>query len=285
MKAFAYWFIYGNLWVSICASALTFLTYFENDLMLEPTVLWFVFFSTLIIYNVNMISGLKSLRELGTRSLRHHWCMTNEKMLKGLTLTGIIGAGICFSYLRPDSWITLVPFVLAAVLYVVPLIGKRGSATRLREYGLNKIFTIAIVWAAVTVMLPLVNAHGLSAIHDTGLWWRFAIRLVFIFAITLPFDIRDLENDEKISVRTIPMVFGISRTLRFSLVLLAIYGSVSLYFSPDIMLGSGHMVGGLFTAGLVMLTHPKRSDMFYSFTLESTMVLLPISVYLFSLLR
>ena len=285
MKAFAQWFVYGNLWVSVCAAALTWLTYFEQALPVQFTVVCFVFFSTLIIYNMNMISGLKALRVKGTDSHRHHWCINNEKTLKAFTVIGIIGASICFVNLNVDSWVALIPFVLAAVLYVVPLIGKRGSGTRLREFGLNKIFTIAIVWAAVTVVLPLVNAQGVSMLYDLSFWLNFFARAIFIFAITLPFDIRDLKNDKKINVQTIPMVFGIGTTIRMSMVLLALYGSVSLYAAESIYLGIGHLTAALITAGLVMLTNPKRSDMFYSFTLEGTMVMLPLSVYLFSLLR
>ena len=232
-----------------------------------------------------MLNGLTVLREKGTESHRHHWCIDNEKTLKFFTVIGIVGASIFFVNLSVESWMALVPFVLAAVLYVVPLIGKRGSGTRLREFGLNKIFTIAIVWAAVTVVLPMVNAMGVSVLKDQTFWLNFLARAIFIFAITLPFDIRDLTNDKKINVRTIPMVFGVGKTIRMSMVLLAVYGSVSLYAADSIYLGMGHLTAALITAGLVMLTNPNRSDMFYSFTLEGTMVMLPLSVYLFSLLR
>lgn len=285
MRAFAQWFVYGNLWVSVCAAVLTGLTYFEQSISIQFIVIGFVFFSTLIIYNMNMISGLKALCEKGTESDRHHWCINNETTLKAFTVIGIVGASICFVNLSVDSWLVLVPFVLAAVLYVVPLIGKRGSGTRLREFGLNKIFTIAIVWAAVTVVLPMVNAQGVSVLSSQSFWLNFLARAIFIFAITLPFDIRDITNDKKINVRTIPMVFGIGKTIRMSMVLLAIYGSVSLYAADSIFLGMGHLMAALITAGLVMLTNPTRSDMFFSFTLEGAMVMLPLSVYLFSLLR
>tara|TARA_B110000196_G_scaffold301265_1_gene295269 strand:+ start:40 stop:897 length:858 start_codon:yes stop_codon:yes gene_type:complete len=285
MKALAQWFVFGNLWVSICASSLTWLTYFGRSIPIQLTVVAFVFFSTLIIYNMNIISGLNAIREKGTNSIRHHWCIANENLLKAFTVIGIIGASICFVNLSIHSWIALVPLVLAAIIYVVPLIGKRGDGTRLREFGLNKIFTISIVWAAVTVVLPLINSVGVSVLIEPTFWLDFLARAVFIFAITLPFDIRDLENDKMINVRTIPMVFGVEKTLRMSIVLLAVYGSASLFLSNEILLGLGHLVGGLITAGLVMLTNTNRIDMFYSFILEGTMVILSVSVYLFSLLR
>lgn len=221
---------------------------------------------------------------MGTESLRHHWCLGHENTLKVFTVIGIIGASTCFVNLSVHSWLALIPFVLAAVLYVVPLIGKRGDGTRLREFGLNKIFTIAIVWAAVTVVLPMVNGRGPDSLADPSFWFTFLSRAIFIFAITLPFDIRDLKNDEKINVRTIPMIYGVSKTIRMSIALLAVYGSASLYLSHDIYLGIGHLVAALVTSGLIMLTNKNRTDMFYSFTLEGTMVMLPLSVYLFSLL-
>jgi 4-hydroxybenzoate polyprenyltransferase len=285
MKGLAQWFVFGNLWVSICASSLTWLSYFGRSIPIQLTVVAFVFFSTLIIYNMNIISGLNAIREKGTNSIRHYWCIANENLLKAFTVIGIIGASICFVNLSIHSWIALVPLVLAAILYVVPLIGKRGDGTRLREFGLSKIFTISIVWAAVTVLLPLINSIGVSVLIEPTFWLDILARAVFILAITLPFDIRDLENDKMINVRTIPMVFGVAKTLRMSIVLLAVYGFSSLFLSHEILLGLGHLVGGLIAAGLVMLTNTNRIDMFYSFILEGTMAILSVSVYLFSLLR
>ena len=75
-------FVYGSIWVALCATALAWLTLFEDGIVvgiedalwIEWKVLVFVFSSTLIIYNLNMASGLAALRKQGTESERHHWC-------------------------------------------------------------------------------------------------------------------------------------------------------------------------------------------------------------------
>ena len=278
-------FVYGNIWVSLCASALTWLTYLEFGIAPSIEVLLFVFFSTLVIYCMNMISGLKSLEEKGTSSERHHWCLANSVALKVLAVIGIFGAVWCSLLLGFESWMVLAPFALAAVMYVIPLIGKRGSGVRLREFGLNKIFTIAIVWAVVTFVLPLVNINGFAVLSDTHVLLKGVARATFIFAITLPFDIRDLQNDMKIDVKTIPMILGVRKTVILSVSILALYGLIYVFFSEVTLIGAGHLVGALLTMGLVMLTNLKRGDMFYSFVLEGTMIILALSVYGVLLLR
>lgn len=285
MSSLGRFLVYGNFWVSLCASALTWLTCVELDLEIDFVLILFVFFSTLVIYNMNMISGLVSLSQKGTESERHLWCLANAKVMKLTALLGILGSSYCFAFLNIETWLVLAPFALAAVMYVVPLIGKRGNGVRLREFGLNKIFTIAIVWAVVTVVLPVVNTGNMSSFTDPKVIMVAVARAVFIFAITLPFDIRDITNDRKIDVKTIPMLLGVKRTIGLSVFVLLLYGLNYLFFSTDPMIGAGHLLGALITMVLVLLTNARRGDMFYSFTLEGTMILLVISVYGLSLIH
>ena len=285
MSGVGRFFVYGNIWVSLCAAALTGLSYLEFELALQPLVILFVFFSTLVVYSMNMLSGLNSLREKGTDSERHHWCLANATILKVTVLVGVLGSASTFVFLEFESWVVLSPFAVAAIMYVVPLIGKRGSGVRLREFGLNKIFTIAIVWAFVTLVLPLVNKQGIEILSETEVLIKTVARAIFIFAITLPFDIRDLTNDRKIDVRTIPMILGVPKTIGLSVTVLVIYGVGYFLLGETCWVRAGHLLGAVLTLGLILLTNERRGDMFYSFTLEGTMIILALSVYGFSLLR
>ena len=83
MKAIFNYFVFGSWWVSLCASALGLLTWLElTGNWWHASLFMFIFGSTLVVYNLNMISGLSDLRESGTDSERHHWCMNNEVLMK-----------------------------------------------------------------------------------------------------------------------------------------------------------------------------------------------------------
>ena len=214
-------FVYGSIWVALCATALAWLTLFEDGIVIgvedalieEWKVLLFVFSSTLIIYNLNMASGLAALRKLGTESERHHWCLDNERVLQGFVIIGVIGAGVSFLLMSKEVWMLLAPFAFLSLAYVLPIIGRKGTKTKLREFGLNKIFSIAVVWAVVTVFIPLVNTNGLLVLYYGDYWLMSLERAIFIFAITLPFDVRDIRNDRKINVKTIPILIGVKKTV------------------------------------------------------------------------
>jgi 4-hydroxybenzoate polyprenyltransferase len=76
-----------------------------------------------------------------------------------------------------------------------------------------------------TVLLPVLEAQHL---HLTSLSMRdttilIAKRFLFIAALTVPFDIRDLFEDRQSGLKTVPVVWGEKRAYLFCQVLLAGY--------------------------------------------------------------
>ena len=63
---------------------------------------------------------------------------------------GVIGSAVSFLMMSREVWLLLAPFAFLSLAYVLPIIGRKGTKTKLREFGLNKIFSIAAVWAVVT---------------------------------------------------------------------------------------------------------------------------------------
>jgi len=91
--------VYGSWWVALCAASLGMLTWFELTGMWWNAALFvFILGSTLVVYNLNMLSGLAELRRIGTHSERHHWCMNNELMMKATLAVGLIlsAVSVCF---------------------------------------------------------------------------------------------------------------------------------------------------------------------------------------------
>jgi 4-hydroxybenzoate polyprenyltransferase len=270
--------VYGNWWIAVCAAALTQLAYHVlGGAGVSIPLLVFVFGATLVVYNLNMLSGLEALRASGTTSVRHRWCMAHERAMQVYMGLGAAMAMGSFFMLSMRTWWLLAPAAVVAVLYVLPVVG----GAKLREVGLWKIFLIATVWSIVTVGLPAAQMeHWPSTLPLVSLCVE---RALFVFAITIPFDIRDLRTDAQKGVRTLPSVLGQGRAKAIAVLALAVFvGMAALRVSTT---GQWPMlVAYAFTAAvsgvLVCYANEQRSDMYCSFWLDGMMVLLAASVWL-----
>jgi 4-hydroxybenzoate polyprenyltransferase len=233
--------------------------------------------ATVVIYNMNMLSGLEDLRTSGTGSVRHRWVMANEDALMVYLGVGSL-LSLAFFLLHVSSWWLLVPAALVALFYVLPLSGGK----RLREVGLWKIFLIGGVWGVVTVGLPAMQLKVVPSMAELLL--LLSERALFVIAITIPFDVRDLSTDAHKGVRTLPSVLGWKRALALAVGLLALSTWLAAgRLGMEVMLG--YMPGTLAALGLIICTRPSRPDMYYSFWLDGTLVLLPLGTAILLLVQ
>lgn len=282
MKGVWQYLVYGSWWVAACAAAMGLLTLYElTENWWNAPLAVFILGSTLVIYNLNMISGTDELRKLGTDSVRHHWCMENEAKMKATLVIGLVLAGVSIWFLSRTIWLLLIPLSMMAFAYAAPIIRRNAAKIRIREIGLWKIFIIAVVWTGMTAVLPTMHVRGLEAITDLCLWPVYVERGLFILAITIPFDVRDLVNDAKKGVRTIPSTLGWKRSVWLAEVILAVFlALVTWRLGIDRPLVVGYVSSTLITMAVVVFANPHRNDMYCSFWVEGTMMLQFASVIL-----
>ncbi len=275
MRGLFTYFVYGSWWVAFCATALSSLSWFEfTGSWINVPLFTFTLGSTLVIYNLNMLSGLNELREMGTDSERHHWCMQHESIMKFTLLFGLVLASVSVWFLHSDIWFFMIPLSLVALAYAAPVVKRNASKIRIREIGLWKIFIIAVVWSGMTVILPAVNHLGWQQITDPESWLMGIERGIFILAITIPFDIRDLVNDAKKDVRTIPSVIGWKRSVLLAEALLLLFvGLIWLRIGGFTPIYIGYLISATITMIAVAFATPNRNDMYCSFWIEGTMIL------------
>jgi len=80
------------------------------------------------------------------------------------------------------------------VVYVVRFIPYNNKWLALRDIPFLKIFVIAFVWALVTGLLPLISSKDLIQINLQHILF-LTKQFLFVVAITIPFDIRDMKYD------------------------------------------------------------------------------------------
>ena len=108
---------------------------------------------------------------------------------------------------------TLAGFALLALLtlgYVVPMLPQAKS---LRSLAGLKIFIVALVWAAASVGIPLWHYGSLPGADQYILFIQIFLT---VFALTIPFEIRDLDLDQP-DLKTLPQTFGIKNSRNLGL--------------------------------------------------------------------
>lgn len=207
--------LYSNFFIAICAVALTFQTQLIafNSIQLDVSV-GLAFFATLLIYALHRLVALQKVQKFMNEG-RYLVINSYKSHIWIYAALGLVGAIYYFFQMSWNVQLSLVIPGVISLAYVLPIIGKRKKL-RLRDLDGIKIFLVAGVWAYVTVILPILEYMTLDWRH----FLLFQERAFFIFAITLPFDIRDLKIDKDINTRTIPALIGTPRTLQLAILIL-----------------------------------------------------------------
>ena len=207
-------YINSSIHVSLAVVALVFVTYSTLDILYQKEFILFVFFATITGYNFIKYSSLAKL---------HHRSLTES--LRAIQLFSFV-CFICMVYytvfLSREVLFVCAIFGALTLLYALPVFSRKRN---LRSFYGAKMYTIAIVWAGVTVILPVLDS--LQELQ-MDVWISFVQRFLFIIVITLPFDIRDLNYDRE-DINTIPKSLGIKYTKFLGVGLLIVFFILELF--------------------------------------------------------
>ncbi len=205
-KRFFNFYIESSIHVAFEGVALVIITLYQFYLPVSFNLLAFIFFGIVTSYNFVKYAEFAGL---------HHRRLTAS--LKVIQIFSLI----CFCFLvyftfqqTLESLMVFGFFGILTVLYAVPFLNKKN----LRAFSSLKIFIVALVWAGITVFVPIVYNH--ANVH-IDLWVIFAQRFLIIVVLMFPFDIRDLKYDGE-NLRTLPQILGIRNCKIIGTVLLAI---------------------------------------------------------------
>lgn len=193
----------------------------------------------------------------------------------------IIISFLIFEFLNFEFYIKWLIVLLLGFIYNADFLN-----INLREFSVIKTFYVGFVWAMSLVWLPFNNNHFIfqfdsisilsfikSSLRDFPFYWFFII-FFFTSAITFPFEIRDLERDDFI---TLPKKIGINNTKYLSYLFLftsSVLAAKFLQFDFAIAI----FLTTLFSSILVYFSGEKQKDWYYSFLMES-LSLLPFLFY------
>jgi 4-hydroxybenzoate polyprenyltransferase len=277
MVKFINFLLYSNIFIATCALSMTAQTLFilDKDLFFSLPLYGIVFFSTLVIYALHRLVSLKKVDK--SLNVKRFIIIEEYKThIQVYAVLSVTGGAICFFFLNTNTQIALVIPALLSLGYVIPFLGN--NKLRLRDLNFVKIFLIAIVWTYVTVLLPFMET-GIQP--DIQYAFMLLERCLFVFLITLPFDLRDREIDKRNNVMTIPAKIGVQNTLYLSVIVLLLW-IVLIWFIYPVNTALALSVSGLSTGFFVYHSPDQKHDYYFTALIDGTMIIQFMLVLLFS---
>jgi 4-hydroxybenzoate polyprenyltransferase len=236
------------------------------DWAIKGDLLLLVFFATMLSYCFQRVIRHSSAL---INSTRHQWIYNNKKYLYSLIIisSGISGC-LFFTLFTFYELLYFSPLLAITLFYAVKVF-----SLSLRDIPFMKIILIALSWAAVTVLIPAYLNEDSSA-NDT--WVLFILNFIYIFALVIPFDIRDLDFDES-EKKTIPQLIGMKAAKYTAIILLIICGGLSF-----VLLKEAIFLVPVYLVSIIVLfqVNDKRKELFYACGIDGLILLFPFSTWI-----
>lgn len=248
-------YINASIHVALSVYALSRITEYYFELSYNENLDYVIFYGTITGYNFIKYAGVAKF---------YHMSLT-----KSMRLIQIFSFA-CFCLLCYYAWqlptntlLYFLPFGLLTVLYIVPFLG--GFQKSLRGISYLKVFIVAGVWSGVTTTIPLLSG-GYEV--ESELVLVFVQRTLFILALILPFEIRDMRLDFK-DISTLPQKIGVEQTKKLGFVLLLFALTIEFLITESLVNKNSFLVICFMLLFFLMRSKEKQSKYYSSFWVES----------------
>lgn len=227
-------FYLGNYCYGFCALGLTVEATLQQKTLLNHPAYYLLLFSATILYYT-----YPYIRKPGANSqnIRVQWYNNHQRFLIAsqlfLTLLFVISAifylsRFLFRIIELDwqTWALIVVFPMAGILYYggdIKLLRFLG----LRKTGWLKPFVIGFVWAGLVTTYPIIFSNienGIPFAPTLIGSLLFIKNFMFCSMLAIIGDIKDYQEDKKMSLETFVVRNGLFKTLFFILLPLSIIG-------------------------------------------------------------
>ncbi|WP_298422225.1 hypothetical protein [uncultured Kordia sp.] len=198
LKKLFNFYLDSSIHIGLSVYALTYSTLLLFELPYDEAVLYFTFYGTIVTYN---------FIKYGSSAKRYFFVASAYK--KWIQLLSFICFGLALFYayqLQLKTLFFAIGFSVLSSLYILPFLPKQKNFRTLP--GL-KILIVALCWAGVTVVLPLVNADVFQ-LNQLAILVLIQ-RVLLVLILMIPFEISDLQFDAS-GLGTMPQRIGIAKT-------------------------------------------------------------------------
>ena len=264
-------FIYSSINIAVASSLFAAESFYIFDLKPNALYIGFIFCATILTYSLHRLIGLQKI-SLDFPDERFKSVARIRPIVVFMAISSFIGLSI-LTFKLDASWIIrLIPVALICFFYVLPVM---HSGKRLRDLPYIKIGLIAFVWSYIA-HIPCFDSSSITQ-QAFLLSLLFIEKLIYIFMITIPFDIRDMQLDQTQNVKTLASSFGSSRSYKLiwilALVCFCIWITVAVYLNVSMTSLIIIILSQLIGVAALYISKDKRSDLYYSGLLDGSISL------------
>ncbi len=276
--------LFSNVFMALCAVAQGLVTFWLIGAKPVVPVVWLLFTSTLGIYNFSIILPKPPHPEKSPYK-RVRWFFSHYRLMVTFTIVSLLSLVPLFFLVTMEARILLIFLAILSFFYSIPIFSIGDQKFGLRNIPGLKQFLITLVWAMSTVLLPIIEAEAARHTHismrDTTV--LITKRFLFIAALTIPFDVRDLFQDRQSGLKTVPVVWGEKKAYLFCQVLLAWYIVLLFVFK-------GHFDADFFaltfvailTGWLIFKSKWEKNEYYYFFYVDGVLILQYVFLLVFN---
>jgi 4-hydroxybenzoate polyprenyltransferase len=278
--------LFSNVFMALCAVAQGLVTFHIIGAKPVYAVLALLFTSTLGLYNF-CILVIRPKQPQASPYRRIRWFFGHHRLMVTVTIACLLSLIPLFFLLAASSKLLLIGLAALSFGYGLPLFTRKGRKSGLRNVPGLKAILITLVWTLSCVLLPILEAQDtlLMYIPTSTTWIILSKRFLFIAALTVPFDIRDLFQDRIAGLKTIPVAFGEKRAYLFCQVLLAGHILLLLLLRNYRLTSDFYALTtvAILTGWLIFKSNWKRNEYYYFFFLDGVLILQYVSLVIFEL--
>lgn len=254
VKKLFWLYVYGSMHVGASVLALILMTNHIFHIPFNWAVAVFGYCGTMFSYNFMKYDGLFRVKKSAGKRV---------KLVVFLSTLALIAAGVSFFFLERVTQITGLVFFAFTALYTVPFF---PNTKNLRNWSGVKIYIVALCWAGITLVLPLINDH-VPLTSDVFL--KFAQRFILVIILILIFEIIDLAEDDP-HLKTIPQQIGVRRSKILNLCfLLPFFFLEFLKITVDYRQVAANAIMVITTGLFTIYATPQRNKYYTLFWVES----------------
>ncbi len=280
--------LYSNVFMAVCAVAQGLVVFYLIGSQPLYTICALLFVSTIVVYNVAiLLTAPKNPEKSDNKRVR--WFFAHHRLMVTITIVSVLCLVPLFFLVSTESRLLLIFLAIISIAYSLPLFTLGDKKFGLRNIPGLKQFLITLVWTMSTVLLPVLESQDMHltniSLRDTTI--LLAKRFLFIAALTVPFDIRDLFEDRESGLKTIPVAIGEKRAYLFCQVLLAGYiVLLFLYrnngFNADFF---ALTLTAILAGWLIFKSKWQRNEYYYFFYLDGVLILQYVMLVVFSWIK
>ncbi|MFK8045720.1 MAG: hypothetical protein AB8B72_09500 [Crocinitomicaceae bacterium] len=273
LKIIASSIVYSNLWISAGAVSYAYVASVLLQFDLPLKFIGFIFSTTLFTYNFQRLVKIYLNGQQVISGPRVDWVKKNIFLVTIITASSaFFGFYFGWTYFKPYFMLLfIIGFTSFFYVWKLPFLNQN-----IRSIPGIKIFVLSATWVIATHVLP--NLLFSKDYFSSSSILIFCSAFLFICAISIPFDVRDLNVDDE-KLKTLPQVFGIKSSIWLGisfLFLSALLIVLAIGFIPY-----GLIAAFIVTSVIVYFSNCYSDEMYYSGLVDGTLILLGLFVYFF----